>query len=251
LQNRIILLERNLRHARHVQPPGSSLPAGDDSIITSLGGNSSVLAFYDGRSGVATSGANVTSWADVRGSVGFGPSLTATGTPTFASNKVSFGAGTDLHSATTSLFTLTTPGSLLIACSNAGGANIAGIAPSAAAATIINPGDNGTDYSIWTDHTTCISTVVVGTTIIPYVCSWDGNTAVTLQIPNQTLISGNANGTYTAGNCSFTLGGFFANNGDNGNIVVTCAIIVNHQVNATETNAFRDYAVAQQGATAQ
>lgn len=249
MSTRRILFSRNIRHHRYFFIP-SALPSGDTSLITSLGGNSSVLAFYDGRSGVTAPGGNVSSWADVRGA-GFGPSLSANGSPTYASNAISFGLSTDLHSATTALFATTNAGSLLIVGSDSGGGNLAGVAPSAAASTIINPGDNATDYILWTDHSTCISAVAVGTTLIPYVCTWNGTTSVTLQILNQAVINGTANSNLTSGNCSLTLGGFFSNTGDNGNIKVACAIFVNHQINSTEASAFSTYATTYQGATAQ
>lgn len=250
MSTRRILFSRNIRHKRYFIPSTSTLPAGDDTLISALGGTSNVLAFYDGRSGVTAPGGNVSSWADVRGA-GFGPSLSANGSPTYASNAISFAASTDLHSATTALFAITNAGSLLIVGSDSGGGNLAGVAPSAGAACIINPTDNSTDYVLWTDHSTCVSTVVVGTTLIPYACTWDGVQSVTLQILNQAVINGTATVALTSGNCSLTLGGFFSNSGDNGHIKIACAIFVNHQINSTEATAFSTYATTYQGATAQ
>lgn len=65
---------------------GPVLNAGDGVSLTDfqlligdLGGDAAVPAFYDSRFNVAVTGANVTSWADVRGA-GFGPTLTTSAT---------------------------------------------------------------------------------------------------------------------------------------------------------------------------
>jgi hypothetical protein len=63
---------------------GAGLPADVPTLITALGGDAVVPAFYDARTGVGLTGSLVDSWADARGG-GFGPALTATTTarPTY------------------------------------------------------------------------------------------------------------------------------------------------------------------------
>jgi hypothetical protein len=54
-----------------------SAPSDVTTLIATLGGNSSVLAFYDARHNVTVSGGRLSSWGDVRGA-GFGPPLVPT-----------------------------------------------------------------------------------------------------------------------------------------------------------------------------
>lgn len=56
-------------------------------LVIALGGDAHVLAFYDCRTNVNTSGATVTSINDARGSVGFGPNWPAVGTTKPAYNS--------------------------------------------------------------------------------------------------------------------------------------------------------------------
>jgi hypothetical protein len=58
---------------------GPSLPAGNAQLISDLGGDSVVRAFYDGRNNATT-----TTWDDTRGPSGFGPQLTPSGSVTFS-----------------------------------------------------------------------------------------------------------------------------------------------------------------------
>jgi hypothetical protein len=62
-------------------------------LVTLLGGDSHVLAFYDARFGV-NGGALVTSWDDARGTTGFGPNWPAVGTtkPAYASSTITLDA---------------------------------------------------------------------------------------------------------------------------------------------------------------
>jgi hypothetical protein len=56
-------------------------PADVTTLVTALGGDASVAAFYDVRTRVTKSGATVSQWDDARGNAGFGPALVqATGT---------------------------------------------------------------------------------------------------------------------------------------------------------------------------
>src|SRR5688572_24818600 len=59
---------------------GDSLPAGDTAIIASMGGDGNVPFFYDVRHNLGTSGGVVDTWDDVRGTSGFGPQLSSSGT---------------------------------------------------------------------------------------------------------------------------------------------------------------------------
>ncbi|HKS91920.1 MAG TPA: hypothetical protein VJQ83_08320 [Tepidiformaceae bacterium] len=223
---------------------------GNATLVGALGGDAHVTEFLDFRGSAVTSGSTITSAHDIRGSTGFGPSLAATGSPTLANNRAVFAAGQDLHTSTLALFTLTSPGSLLLGAIDRGGANIAGVAPSAAAASIINPSDNGTDISLWTDHNT-VTTVAVSSAVVPIVITWDGVSGATIQIPNQGVVTATGSANFTSGNCALTLGGFFTANGDNGAVEIACALTADHEVNASEVGAFRDYVVAQHAGVAQ
>lgn len=63
------------RRARSGGAAADPLPAGDTQLITDLGGDSQVLAFYDTRQGVTVDTGKVSQWDDVRGAVGYAPSL--------------------------------------------------------------------------------------------------------------------------------------------------------------------------------
>lgn len=81
-----------------------------DTLIVNLGGNAAVLAIYDTRFGVTSTGGMVDSWADARGA-GFGPTLTGAGAtrPAWdATNKIITGDGVDdvLVSPASALFDL-------------------------------------------------------------------------------------------------------------------------------------------------
>ena len=68
---------RRWKHDHHwaTDPLGE----GNTALISALGGNAAVLGFYDARKNVTLSGSTVTQIDDVRGAVGFGPSLIGTG----------------------------------------------------------------------------------------------------------------------------------------------------------------------------
>ena len=68
---------RRWKHDHHwaTDPLGE----GNTALISALGGNAAVLGFYDARKNVTVSGSTVTQIDDVRGAVGFGPSLIGTG----------------------------------------------------------------------------------------------------------------------------------------------------------------------------
>jgi hypothetical protein len=77
------------------------------TLIANLGGNSVVLGMYDTRYGITLNSTNVASWADARGSSGFGPTLSAIGTqqPAFASHVITFNGTTNgLFSSTVALY---------------------------------------------------------------------------------------------------------------------------------------------------
>lgn len=95
--------------------PADPLPAGNTALISGLGGNSRVLGFYDARAGIVNAGAALTSWSDCRGA-GFGP-IIDTGTAGWDSvnQLVTFNGSTQhKYSATSSLFDLSTPKSLVL-----------------------------------------------------------------------------------------------------------------------------------------
>src|SRR6185312_4112357 len=102
---------RRWKHDHHwaTDPLGE----GNTALISALGGNAAVLGFYDARKNVTVSGSTVTQVDDVRGAVGFGPSLIGTGhAPAFdtvnllASNPT----GTEfLRTAASSIYDVSVP----------------------------------------------------------------------------------------------------------------------------------------------
>lgn len=228
----------------------SALPAGDASLVSSLGGDSHVSEFLDFRGSATTSGSNITAAGDIRGA-GFGFSLSPTGSPTLSSNRAVFASGQDLHTAAQAAFALTSAGSVLIGAKiTAGNSNSVGIAPSGTATAAIDVGGSGTVIGVFT-NTAVNTAVAISSTVVPIVVTWDGFEGVTIQIPNQSIVSFTDADPYDSGNGVLCLGGFFTNSGLNGGCEIACVLVVDHQVNSTEVNAFRDYVVNQHGGVAQ
>jgi lysophospholipase L1-like esterase len=104
-----------------VPPAGSGggpVPNDILALIAALGGNADVPAFYDIRANVTSAAGIVSAWADARGA-GFGPTLTATGSPTITGAGLSQTINTNgstayLKTAASALFDLSLGGSLAI-----------------------------------------------------------------------------------------------------------------------------------------
>lgn len=110
-------------------PVPASLSAGGpltdvQALIAALGGDAVVPAFYDARSRVT-----VASWQDVRGA-GFGPVLTATGTPVLsgsgATARVTTSGTQWYQSALSPIFDLSHAGTLVLFATLADASNILG-----------------------------------------------------------------------------------------------------------------------------
>lgn len=95
----------------------SALPAGNATLVADLGGDSVVLAFYDARNNVTSSGGVVDAWDDTRGGAGYGPQLTSSGTarPAYASSVIT-GDGVDdvLKSSASATFAINGACSLIV-----------------------------------------------------------------------------------------------------------------------------------------
>jgi len=100
------------RRRKAVVAATDPLGAGNTALVTALGGDAAVLAFYDVRKNVTLNGSTVSQWDDVRGATGFGPSLaqaTAANQPTWDSAALTMTFNTtsaDLHTPATALFDL-------------------------------------------------------------------------------------------------------------------------------------------------
>lgn len=89
------------------------------SLVAVLGGDAAVIGFYDARFGITITGTGVSSWADARGSSGFGPTLvqgTDAARPAYSASErtVSFDGSDDFLRATDSAYAAVTAACALV-----------------------------------------------------------------------------------------------------------------------------------------
>lgn len=212
---------RRWKHDHHwatTPPAGDPFGAGNTALITSLGGNSAVLGFYDTRKNV-TATTTVSEWDDVRGSSGFGPSLIGTSghQPTWDSaNQVitTDGSTVWLASSPVALFANSGVGLTLV---------YVGTVPSASgtlayATTVFDSASINAGVGVATSTTNVIcarfragtanSTVASGATRRLVFAAKESGTAGEVEVPTnaQVRVFGSA---ATSANCQVTVGGIF------------------------------------------
>lgn len=179
------------------------------ALITALGGNAVVPAFYDGRLNVTSAAGVASVWQDARGP-GFGPNLTAAGAaqPSYvATDHLVFdGVNNQMVSAAVPAFDLSQPISLVFVASSTGtaGQSMGAISDAGAGNIVDTQMQTGPNWGSYCGGHTTDAGVLNGTTIRVLVLTYSGTTT-TAQVPNHAKqTSGvNAGG---VGNQPLTLG---------------------------------------------
>lgn len=251
--------------------PGDGLSCyggGNDiaTIIAQLGGNAQVPAFYDSRYKVTTAaGPVVSQWDDARGSTGFGPSLIATGTsrpPWDATNTLigpfdgiddemvaGVNAAFALNGACAVFLVASIPSTasirypLIVANALSATSRLLGFRQAAGAGgTVLGESNNGTTLQ------TADSTIVVSATRRLWVASKNATTTVAIDVPNHAEVTA-VGGAIAAGTNAFTLGDYFAGDGENSKISVRACGFLAFQPNTTQLAALTTWAQTYHGIT--
>lgn len=245
---------------------GSSLPAGNSSLISNLGGDTPVNAFYDARNNVGVTGAAVDYWDDTRGGAGFAPRISFVGSarPTF--NAVSTqieGDATDDEGTTppSALFDLGGAKTLYVICAARGAslprytAALHNVSPYTGGRRLMAIREsNDVNISGFTyDGTTPAhpdSAVAQGDTIRVIKVSKNATTGLAVEVPNKAAVA--ATGVdLVAGNNQLTLFNLeLGSNGTRSASWIKAVIVLDREGTDTDDNFVRDYAIAQHGAVA-
>ena len=215
------------------------------TLITALGGNSSVLAFYDGRFNVTSSAGVASAWTDVRGG-GFGPAFAATGTGQPAYNGTSTltfdGVANAMWTAASALFDVSGPLSFVMVGSSTATTNWAGIADSSTAVRLLSHFPTSSNYSArgGSPNTTAgSSTVATGSTTRLLIAS-SGANAVNIDAPTKTRVSA-AITMCATGHNTLSLGSYFQNTSVKP-CIVKAVLIIPRVVTAGDITALKTYA---------
>lgn len=236
---------------------------GAAALIAALGGNASVPAIYDVRSGLTTSGGFVDSWADARGA-GFGPTLSQsdnTRKPAWDGTVVTFdGVDDNLFSAASSLFDLAGAYSIVLVGAvreTAGGAFAGGIGDTGALARALlfrqsatSAGVNMVDFRGGGFSAVASSTATVGLTRRVVAVSKNASTGLSVDVPSVARVSNTAGGSVAAGNNVLTIGSSFNGAANPGQPLVRAVFTLARQVTAGDLAAILAWAQANHGAVA-
>lgn len=181
------------------------------ALITALGGNALVPAFYDGRLNVTASGGVASQWQDARGA-GFGPNLTAAGTaqPSYigTDHLVFDGVNNQMVSAAVAAFDLSSPISLVFVSSAAAavnGQNMGAISDAGASNILDQQFQAGPDWGSFCGGHTDSANVGSSDGVIRVVVLTYSGTAHSVQVPNHAKTSAPVTAA-AAGNRPLTLG---------------------------------------------
>jgi len=208
--HQIVARKTRVDRRRYFQSTG---PAGLSTFVNAIG--VALLATYDGRIGVTSSAGVVSNWADARGSVGFGPALTAAGTaqPSYnGSNKLTFDGVNNVMSTAAAYagFDVSTPLAFFFIGFSAAAGNFAGVSDSSSASRILLLQNASGVYAAnaGNPHTTVSSVIASDSTELLVVVS-SGASAGNIDVPNRARVSSAI--TMPAAGANFlTLGSYFA-----------------------------------------
>ena len=245
-----------------VAVPPSLLPAGNESLLTTLG-TGAVLAFYDARNNVIHTAGVVETWDDTRGTSGFGPQLVAnTGErPTIAGDLITFDGATDyMATAASALFDLSVAKSIIVIGSiDVGAATaeyIASICDSLSAIRVMTVGSSATDnlqavYGPSSGYTvldirddTPAPIPVVSPVRWLLMVSKDATTGLQTRIADSPVTTGTASGNQASGNNRLSLGTLFPGGGI-ATITLRVVMVLDRAFTTSDYNAIRAYALAQ------
>jgi hypothetical protein len=189
------------------------------ALITALGGNALVPAFYDGRLNVTASLGVASLWRDARG-LGFGPDLTAAGAaqPSYVGNNqlVFDGVNNQMVSAAVAAFDLSNPISLVFVASAAAattGLSMGAISDAGATNVLDQQFQAGPDWGSFTSGGNSLSAGVGSADgVIRVVALTMTGLATTAQVPNHARQTGTCNAA-AAGNRALTLGTYSTGQG--------------------------------------
>lgn len=231
------------------------------ALVSVLGGNASVPAFYDVRAGV-TATTTVSQWDDARGVTGFGPSLvqaTANSRPTFDpfAQTLTFDATDDtLATGASALFALAVPITLVLIGAiqqTAAIAHCMAIADAAGLSRFMSIRGTATASGVLAMQVQAsgsAGSVVVSTTRRCAIAGTDGTTGMTFDVPNVARVSSAAGASPASGNNILTLGNSFSGNVSPASLVVRAALVLNRQATAADVATLLAWAQANHGAVA-
>lgn len=183
------------RRRRQGGPLADPLGAGNTALITALGGNAAVLAFYDARVGVTLASGKVSAWADVRGA-GFGPSLvqaTPANQPAYDGANITVdGVSTCLISgATAAMFNLVGVAMTLVVVGsiNTASGSVAGIGDGATTDMLLVRGVSSKIFGVGGNNSGVTTTVATGAAIRISLVAKNGTTSLSIEVPNQAKAS--------------------------------------------------------------
>lgn len=247
--------------------PADPLGAGNTALISALGGNSVVLGFWDTRqaASITLSGSSVATWADVRGSSGFGPTLA----PAFSGQKpawdatnlvINFTASSshNLENASVSGWSLATGLSVALVLGSATAviagvfAEVAAASPSSLRLTTSNPSTNYVVTSRDTASTlsTAPTTSVFGTATTRRLLlgSTAGSGGVfTAEAPTATAKTGTNTGTFGATG-QFNLGRT-ASAGSFVDMSLRAVVVLAGAYTTAQRDALKTWSITYHGAT--
>lgn len=233
------------------------------ALISVLGGNTVVSAFYDVRAGV-TATTTVSQWDDARGATGFGPSLvqaTSGNRPAWDPSALTMsfdGIDDTLATVASPLFALATPMSLAFV----GSVQVLAAASLAMAVTdqsvftrLFGIRHTGTGAGVLTgqlqNSILAGGTVVASTTRRLIVVGTDGLTTISLDIPSVARVAGVSGVAAAAtGNNILTIGNTFTGRGEPALLAVRAALCISRQVTAGDVTTLLAWAQANHGAVA-
>lgn len=202
--------------------PFDPLGLGNTQLISDLGGNSAVLAFYDVRQNVTLSGLTVPAWDDVRGAgAGFGPTLSGAGhAPAWDGvNQLvtTDGAATYLASSAVALFNNFGVGLTVVYVGNIPSAASRKFAVAVANAAVQTAGVGLTSESSGFigarfNGGTATSTAATGSALRLSFAAKESTTAGDVEVPTLAQVRQFGSAAVSA-NCSLTLGDVVAGGG--------------------------------------
>lgn len=236
-------------------------PAPSDiaALVTALGGNASVLAIYDRRTGIAYGAGGVSSWADARGSSGFGPTLAQATTaqrPTGGGSPVLFNgtATQNIGCAPIAAFVANVPISICLVGAITGGPGFNyGMALADSSVTtsrlgIANQGGTA-KYGAQGGNTvvTAGTTIVSDTRVRAVLAAINATPAVTCQVIGGTQVTTTIVGANTAANAGLTFGGLISNH-TNATCAVSAGLVLAGLWSVGQASALLAWAIANHNA---